>query len=50
MTDIMSQKIPKEANLVYWDYYHKDKAFYLDWIERHRKISKEPLMGSGIWT
>ncbi|MCK5528730.1 MAG: family 20 glycosylhydrolase [Kiritimatiellae bacterium] len=44
------KKIPAETELVYWDYYHKDKAFYLDWIERHRKMGKEPLMASGIWT
>lgn len=44
------RKIPHEAELVYWDYYHADKAFYLDWIQRHRDMGKEPLMGSGIWT
>lgn len=44
------KKIPAGTELVYWDYYHKDKAFYLDWIERHRKMGKEPLMASGIWT
>ncbi len=44
------KKIPKAAELVYWDYYHYDKAFYLDWIQRHRKMGKEPLMGSGIYT
>jgi hexosaminidase len=46
----VAARIPKAAELVYWDYYHKDKAFYLDWIERHRKLGKEPVMGSGIWT
>jgi hypothetical protein len=35
---------------VYWDYYHHEKAFYLDWIQRHRDGKKEPIMGSGIWT
>ncbi|MFA5204680.1 MAG: hypothetical protein WC708_09795, partial [Lentisphaeria bacterium] len=44
------KSIPREASLVYWDYYHADKAFYLDWIERHRQLGKEPLMGSGVWT
>lgn len=44
------KKIPKAAELVYWDYYHEDKAFYLDWIDRHRKLGHEPLMGSGVWT
>ncbi len=42
--------IPQDAQLVYWDYYHDDKAFYLDWIKRHRAMGKEPLMASGIWT
>jgi len=44
------RKIPKAAELVYWDYYHADADFYLDWIERHRKLGKDPIMGSGIWT
>ncbi len=42
--------IPKEAGLVYWDYYHEDKDFYLDWISRHRAMGFEPLMASGVWT
>lgn len=42
--------IPREVELVYWDYYHDNKAFYLDWIRRHRQMGKEPIMGSGIWT
>jgi hexosaminidase len=46
----VAKKIPQAVELVYWDYYHSDKAFYLDWIERHRQLGKEPLMGSGIWT
>ena len=43
-------KIPKDARLVYWDYYHGDEAFYVDWIKRHRALGGEPLMASGIWT
>lgn len=44
------EKIPGGVELVYWDYYHKEKEFYLDWIKRHRAMGKEPLMASGIWT
>jgi len=44
------KKIPKEAALVYWDYYHDTEAFYLDHIKRHRALGSEPLMGSGVWT
>jgi hypothetical protein len=43
-------KIPKDARLVYWDYYHSDEAFYTDWIKRHRALGSEPVMASGIWT
>ena len=43
-------KIPKSVELVYWDYYHNDKNFYLDWIKRHRDLGHEPLMASGLWT
>ena len=42
--------IDAQVDLVYWDYYHDNEAFYLDWIERHRKLGKEPIMASGIWT
>ena len=42
--------IPKNSDLVYWDYYHNDKDFYVNFIEKHRKLGYEPLMGSGLWT
>ena len=44
------REIPRQAQLVYWDYYHKDEAFYLDWIARHRALGSEPIMASGVWT
>lgn len=46
----VADDIPKEVELVYWDYYHEDKNFYSDWIARHRALGGEPLMGSGVWT
>ena len=42
--------IPKNSDLVYWDYYHDDKQFYIDFIEKHRELGYEALMGSGLWT
>ncbi len=50
ITDEVKSTIPKEVELVYWDYYNKDQDFYADWIERHRALGHEPLMGSGVWT
>jgi hypothetical protein len=46
----VKKAIPENVDLVYWDYYNKDKDFYVDFIKMHRDLDKEPLMGSGIWT
>lgn len=46
----VAEKISKETQLVYWDYYKQDQAFYEDWIERHRALGFEPVMAGGIWT
>jgi len=42
--------IPRASQLVYWDYYHTDEAFYREWIRRHREMGFDPVMGSGVWT
>ena len=44
------EKIPKDVQLIYWDYYHLDKDFYCDWIDRHRALGSEPVMAGGVWT
>ncbi len=42
--------IPPEIDLVYWDYYHKSDGFYLDYIDKHRAMRKEPVVAPGAWT
>jgi hypothetical protein len=42
--------IPRDLQLVYWDYYHREKDFYLNRIALHRRMGFEPVMASGIWT
>lgn len=44
------EKIPKDVQLVYWDYYHQEKEFYLEWIKRHRALGSEPIVATGLWT
>ena len=46
----IKQSIPADVQFVHWDYYHNTEEFYLDWIDRHRDLGKEPIMASGIWT
>ncbi len=43
-------RIPKDVQLVYWDYYHTDSGFYGEWIDRHRALGSEPIMAGGVWT
>lgn len=42
--------IPKDVQLVYWDYYHADVETYRKMIAFHRQLGGEPLMAGGIWT
>ena len=46
----VAANIPKGVGLVYWDYYHTDRAFYEEYIERHRGLGSEPVMAGGVWT
>lgn len=46
----VAKRIPKDVQLVYWDYYHLDKDFYSEWIDRHRALGSEPVMAGGVWT
>jgi hypothetical protein len=48
--DDVKRQIPPDVQLVYWDYYHDNEEFYLDWIGRHRDLGFEPPMASGVWT
>ncbi|MBR2910229.1 MAG: hypothetical protein IKC05_01335, partial [Lentisphaeria bacterium] len=48
--DDVRDAIPKNVQLVYWDYYHKDQEFYSAMLRRHRELGFEPVMASGIWT
>lgn len=46
----VKRRIPKKAQLVYWDYENKEKARYLAMIRRHRALGKEPIMASTVET
>ncbi|MDD5688155.1 MAG: beta-N-acetylhexosaminidase [Elusimicrobia bacterium] len=41
--------IPKNIELVYWDYHHKEAEFYKKFINMHRKLNKEPVVTPGAW-
>ncbi len=45
----VAAEILSDVDLVYWDYYHADPAFYEEWIRRHRMLGKEPVFAAGAW-
>lgn len=42
-------QIPKDVQLVYWDYYHCEEKWYADYIDRHRALGSEPVIAGGLW-
>jgi hypothetical protein len=42
--------IPRDAQLVYWEYSAQDAAQYRDMIRRHRRLGKEPVMAACVDT
>ncbi|MDD3926570.1 MAG: beta-N-acetylhexosaminidase [bacterium] len=46
----LAAAIPAEVEMVYWDYYHGDRDFYEEFIDKHRAIGFEPVMAGGVWT
>ena len=46
----VTASVPKDMQLVYWDYYHWDsEEFYQKYIDIHRSFG-EPVFAGGIWT
>jgi len=48
--DEVVARMSPDVDLVYWDYYHADPGFYEEWIQRHRKMGKEPIFAGGAWS
>jgi hexosaminidase len=42
-------EVPRDVQLVYWDYYHADEAFFTEWIRRHKAFGSTPVFAGGIW-
>jgi len=41
--------VPKDVQLVYWDYYKYEESMYYKYFDAHR-IFGEPVMATGTWT
>mgnify|MGYP004624396959 FL=1 len=43
-------KVPRDLDLVYWDYYHFDKDFYTGVLRVHQKFRNPIIFAGGLWT
>ncbi len=44
----MADVIPKEYQVVYWDYYHNTQLFYDRYIHEHQKLGIQPIFAGGV--
>ena len=49
ITPEIAAAVPKDLNLVYWDYYHHTKEEYLTMIERHKQFGNRLVFAGGSW-
>lgn len=42
--------MPKDVQMVYWDYYHTDQEFYRTFLQKHKEFGTEPIFAGGVWT
>lgn len=45
----VKKALPPGLQLVYWDYYHEDEAFYREYIRRHLEFGSRPVFAGGVW-
>ena len=48
--DEVIEKVSKDVQLVYWDYYHHDEKIYSELIRRHKRFTGSTIFAGGIWT
>ncbi len=50
VSDDFKKLIPENVDLVYWDYYHKDKNHYDKMLKAHNKMKDSTWFAGGLWT
>lgn len=45
----VKEKIPKDIQFVYWDYYH-DEEFFTEWLRRHKELCAYPVFAGAAWS
>ncbi len=46
----IKEKVPKNVELVYWDYYHTEQQFYDEMLKTHLQFGNPVSFAGGAWT
>ena len=49
LSNEVKASVPKDIELVYWDYYHDKKPFYASMIRSHNELSDKIWFAGGAW-
>ena len=50
ITPELCELVPKDCELVFWDYYNPGESFYTKNIQNHRALGAHTIFAGGIWT
>ena len=50
ITPELCELVPKNCELVFWDYYNPGESFYTKNIQNHRALGAHTIFAGGIWT
>ncbi|MFH1378423.1 MAG: hypothetical protein ABIH86_06700 [Planctomycetota bacterium] len=45
-----AKQLPKDMKMIFWNYYRKEKDFYVDTIKKYRAMGCEPMAAPGLWS
>ena len=50
ITDEMKKSVPKNVDLIYWDYYNSERRIYDNMIDGHKELCENVWFAGGAWT
>lgn len=49
LDESIAQKVPKDVDLIYWDYYHTNEEHYNEMMKKHRFFENQVGFATGAW-
>lgn len=46
----VNERVPKDLDLVFWNYEEDNEEFYIRWIKKHKELGKAPMFAGAVWS